>query len=164
MNKSTYNSSILGKKRSITLQKADKNKIDLAKQNAGIMPNITHTLDAANISLVIVDCLNIQKVLNNGLNVNLITIHDCFGCHANYTDLVKTQVKLAFIKLYADTDFVKDYHDFILEYLKKSGFYLINNNKAIQISNQIINIPEIPVFNYNFDLKDNLLSSRYFIN
>jgi DNA-directed RNA polymerase len=137
MIKSTYNSSILGKKRSITLQKADKNKIDLSKQNAGIMPNITHTLDAANISLVIVNCLNIQKVLN----INLITIHDCFGHHSNYTELVKTQVKLAFIKLYADTDFVKDYHDFILEYLKKSGFYLINNNKSIQISNQIIKYP-----------------------
>src|SRR5271154_4944150 len=115
MIKSTYNSSILGKKRGITLQKPDKNKIDLSKQNAGIMPNITHTLDAANISLVIVDCLNISKNLNNDFNIDLITIHDCFGCHSNNTKLIKTQVKLAFIKLYADTDFVKDYHDFILE-------------------------------------------------
>jgi DNA-directed RNA polymerase len=164
MIKSTYNSSILGQKRGITLQKPNKNKIDLAKQNAGIMPNITHTLDAANISLVIVDCLNIQKHLNNDLNIELITIHDCFGCQSNYTELVKTEVKLAFIKLYADTDFVKNYHDFILEYLKKSGFYLINNNKSIQISNRIINIPEMPVFNYSFDLKENLLSSIYFIN
>lgn len=41
MNKSTYNSAILGKKRGITHHKPDKNKIDLAKQNAGIMPNIT---------------------------------------------------------------------------------------------------------------------------
>lgn len=164
MIKSTYNSSILGKKRGITLQKPDKNKIDLSKQNAGIMPNITHTLDAANISLVIVDCLNISKNLNNDFNIDLITIHDCFGCHSNNTELIKTQVKLAFIKLYADTDFVKDYHGFILEYLKKSGFFLINDNKSIQISNRIINIPEMPIYNSKFDLKDNLLSSIYFIN
>ena len=126
------------------------------------MPNITHTLDAANISLVIVDSLNILKNLNNNLKIDIITIHDCFGSHSNYSELVKTQVKSAFIKLYADTDFIKNYHDFILEYLKKSGFYLINNNRSIQISNKIINIPEKPVFISNYDLKENVLGSIYF--
>lgn len=103
--------------------------------------------------------------MNNDFNIDLITIHDCFGCHSNNTELVKkTQVKLTFIKLYADTDFVKNYHDFILEYLQNSGFFITNDNKSILISNRIINIPEMPIYKSNFDLKNNLLSSIYFIN
>ena len=52
--------SILGKKKYITIRKPIKDKINLRKQNEGIVPNITHSFDASNIS----------NNLSNNLNRN----------------------------------------------------------------------------------------------
>lgn len=73
------------------------------------------------------------------------------------------QVKLAFIKLYADTDFVNNYHNFILNYIQNSGFIIDINTKTVLIHNNEIEIPNVPEFKSDFDLRSNLLGSQYFI-
>jgi len=182
MKKDPHYFSFLGKKRNITINTVIKDKINIKKQNAAIMPNITHTLDAANISLVVNDSLLVlSKLKENNIKVDLTTIHDCFASHANHSNLLIEQVKLAFIKLYTDKDFIESYHNFILDYIQKSGFTFIedkaeaegigtngkkNSNLFVVLNKNIINIPAKPDFKYNkdYDFKDNVLASKYFIN
>jgi hypothetical protein len=162
MDKFIFTSSVMGKRHSITYQKPNKDKININKQNAAIMPNITHTLDAANIALLV--DTNI-KYFGEGEKIDskldIITIHDCFASHANHSDILINNVKWAFIKLYANKDFVKDYHNFILNYILKSGF-IIYNNKVL-FNDDEIEIPNIPKFRIDFDIANNILGSKYFI-
>ena len=165
MDKTIKTFSFLGKRRSITIRKPNKNQINLMKQDAAIMPNLTHTLDAANIALVVVDSLILlDKVKSeSGTQLDLITIHDCFGCHANHSKILVNQVKSAFIKLYADEDFVDKYHSFILEYIQKAG-YVLDENKTNVLSSHVIPIPEKPLFKGGLNIPKNILGSKYFIN
>src|SRR5271154_953143 len=163
MNKIVMSTSVLGNRKSITFQRADPTTINIVKQNAGIVPNITHTLDAANIALVVTDSLTILDNIQAQSKLELITIHDCFGSHANHSDLLIKQVKLAFIKLYADIDFVSNYHDFILNYITNAGHIIDPDKKYILFKNKEIEIPQLPEFKSDFDLRSNLLGSKYFI-
>ena len=155
--------SVLGNRKSITFQKPNIQEINIIKQNAGIMPNITHTLDAANIALVVVDSLIILNNISSNYKLELISIHDCFSSHANHSEMLIQQVKLAFIKLYADINFVNNYHKFILNYIKNSGFNVDTHTNKVSIQNNEIEIPNIPEFKSDFDLRSNLLGSKYFI-
>jgi len=150
-------SSILGNRKSITISTPNKNKINLKKQNEGIIPNIVHSLDASNIALLI------KELIENQNNINILTIHDCFATNGNNVELMILQVKLAFLLLYSNNEFVKLYHNFIMEYLTKSG-YLIDDKNRIILNNQKIKIPETPDFKIKNDFKENILGSQYFIN
>jgi len=151
-------STFLGRKKSITIRKLIKGKINLKKQNEGIMPNLVHSFDASNIALLIKSLLNDQK------NINLLTIHDCFATSANDVDLMVFQVKLAFLQLYSNNNFVDSYHNFILEYIKRSGI-LINLEKNYVDIGKKIKIPIKPKFEYKEEaLKKNILGSQYFLN
>ena len=154
-------SSILGKKKSITIRKPIENKINLKKQNEGISPNITHSFDASNVSLLIKRLIDIDQY------INLLTIHDCFATSPNNVELMFLHVKLAFLMLYADKNFITNYHNFILEYVK-NNLEIIDNN-VILINNKnkkskSIPIPNIPKFEVNPEFKANLLGSQYFLN
>ena len=99
-------STVLGHRRSISIKKPNKDLLNISKQNLAIVPNIIHTLDAANVTLVIKDYKKLvesQYKMSKEVNLNfdLVTIHDCFGSHANNINVIKEQVKLAFIKLYS---------------------------------------------------------------
>ena len=72
-------------------------------------------------------------------------------------------VKLAFLLLYLNNNFVGSYHNFILNYIEKSGF-IINSDNSICIDNKKINIPQIPKFETKKEFKENILGSQYFIN
>src|SRR5258705_13294199 len=83
--------SMLSKRNSISIKTPIQNKINLRKQNAGIVSNIVHSLDATNIALLV------NNLINNYLELEVITIHDCFATHANNVEILKYQVKLAFL-------------------------------------------------------------------
>lgn len=51
--KKVINTAILGRNSSITLKKPRKKDVDLKRQNHGIIPNLIHSLDASNISLLV---------------------------------------------------------------------------------------------------------------
>jgi DNA-directed RNA polymerase len=114
-------SSILGKRKTITRRVPIKDKISLRKQNEGIVPNVVHSFDASNISLLI------KELLKNKHNINILTIHDCFACSGNDVELMVFNVKLAFSILYSNKCFVNDYHNFIVDYIIKSGYTVVNN-------------------------------------
>jgi DNA-directed RNA polymerase len=148
--------SVLGKRKSITLN-TQNNKVDLRKQNLGVIPNIVHSMDAANISLLI------QSILDINSNMPIITIHDCFGSTANNVQLLSHHVKYAFLSIYSDKNFVEKYHSFIINYLKNLGVDFNEDSTAVYLDNLTLNIPQHPIFDKNVDLKSNILLSKYFL-
>nr|QWO71405.1 RNA polymerase [Termitomyces sp. K1Ag] len=158
--------SILGKRRSITLREFDYTGIDLRRQNNAIVPNVVHSFDASNIALL-VENISSSFSVNQ---INLLTIHDCFATNANDVDDMILKVKLAFISLYSDKLFIDGYHNFILDFICKSGFHLIEKEykgekiKQVQTDTANFPIPKKPLFTSNKDLRFNLLGAQYFIN
>lgn len=159
--------SILGKRRGITLREMDRNVTDIRKQNNSIVPNVVHSFDASNIALLVE---NISS--NFSVNkMNLLTIHDCFATNANDVDEMVLKVKLAFIALYSEKSFIDSYHNFILEFINKTGFIIKEKSTSkgenisyVYTENANIQIPKVPSFTINKNLKFDILGSQYFIN
>lgn len=153
---------ILGKKKSITLHRYKKDgSVILSKQNKGIIPNIIHSLDAANISILVND------ILDEGIKVNILTIHDAFATHANYIDELTYRIKLAFLVVYADKDFILKFHDYIINNLINQGFIINKKGTHFEQPDEKgdkvnIKIPK-PFEAGDFNLKDELLLSKYFM-
>lgn len=153
---------MLGKRKSITIHKYKKDgSVVLSKQNKGIIPNIIHSLDAANISILV------NKLLDDGIKINILTIHDAFATNANNIDELTFRIKLAFLVLYADKDFIIKFHDDIIKNLISKGFlinekgthFIISDNKGDIVK---IKIPK-PFEGGAFNLKDELPLSKYFM-
>lgn len=142
-------------------------RINFLKQDLGIVPNFVHSLDAANVRYLIKQLGTYDK------QINIFTIHDCFASHANKIGIIKLEVKLAFLNIYSNKEFLnKNYHNFMIEYIKKSGFILSDDNKKIlsfskkKKTNTDLILPEVPNFDSEnlFNLKELLLKSQYFTN
>lgn len=78
---------------------------------------------------------------------------------------MKFQVRFAFMLLYSKKQFIYSYHDFILEYIKNSGYNINCNKTEVVLSRRkTLKIPIKPAFEQNKDFFDNILGSEYFIN
>jgi DNA-directed RNA polymerase len=167
LKKRNLETSILGKRKSISITEMNRNLIDLRKQNNSIVPNVVHSFDASNIALLV------ENISSNFTikKMNLITIHDCFATNANDVDEMILKVKLSFIALYSDRSFIEAYHNFILDFIKKTGFVIeeIYTPKS-EINSYVISdnishlIPKVPAFSINKNLRFDILASQYFIN
>jgi DNA-directed RNA polymerase len=149
-----------GKRRKITLSKSKINEttkipyINKTKQVNSLIPNFIHSMDASHIVMLI-------EKLNNKYNLDIITVHDCFGVHANYTELLSFLVKESFISIYGDKNCIDKFHTHALENIK--AVYIVKDNIVIDKNDNMLEIPEKPVLG-DLDLKAQLLESNYFIN
>ena len=105
-------SSMSGKRKKITLSKYkldndNKEIINEIKQVNSFIPNFIHSMDASNIVILV------KKVTELNLNLNIITIHDCFGIHANQAELLSYLVKESFISIYGKKDCINKFHSII---------------------------------------------------
>ena len=106
--------------------------LDIKKNKQAFMPNFIHSMDAANIQLLINNL--IEKYPNNDIipNINLYTIHDCFATTPNFMDIINYEVKLAFIKIYFYSDYFDYLHNNFINQIKSyTDIYsevIINNN------------------------------------
>jgi DNA-dependent RNA polymerase len=160
--------SILGKRRNIRIMEMNKEEIDIRKQNNAIVPNIVHSFDASNISLLI-------KIVSSNFDtrkINLLTIHDCFATNANDVEKMRSGVKLGFLAIYSDKSFIDSYYDFIIDFIKKSGYNIIEKTSAKGITKKWvvtpveeikIKIPEKPSFTNDNNLNYKILNAQYFI-
>jgi DNA-directed RNA polymerase len=82
----------------ITLQ-IPTNKLDTEQIRRGFMPNMVHSMDAANIHILI------QRLIANGVNIPLYTIHDCFATTPNNMGILDRHTKGAFIEMYLNTNY-----------------------------------------------------------
>jgi DNA-directed RNA polymerase len=104
----------------------NKEEIDIRKQNNAIVPNIVHSFDAANISLLV-------KIVSSNFDtrkMNLLTIHDCFATNANDVEKMRSGVKLGFLAIYSEKSFIDSYYDFIIDFIKKTGYNIIEKTSA----------------------------------
>jgi DNA-directed RNA polymerase len=136
------------------------------------MPNFIHSMDAANIHLLI---KNLQEK-----NINLYTIHDCFATTPNYMELINKEIKLAFINLYFDSQYIKlMYENFFAQISSKIDILEEDENGITKKfflkykdggENEKIYIPNFPdIINKNWDENKDIFiegirKSLYFIN
>ena len=152
----TIKTNILKRTKSINISKPS-SVVNLRKQNLGIVPNLVHSMDASNISLFI------NNLLEKNKKLDISTVHDCFASQANNIELISYEVKYAFWQIYKDQDYINEFHNFTLKHLSELGIEVDKSKTFIEIGNKRIAIPTKPVFKCDFDLKSNILNSKYFI-
>jgi DNA-directed RNA polymerase len=111
-------------------------KIDTIANKTAFMPNFIHSLDSANIYLLIND------LIDNKININLFTIHDCFASTPESMELVNIQVRLAFSKMYFDQDYLKVLHkSFLSQIQNKTQIFKYSNNilTKYEFKNEVCN-------------------------
>ena len=110
------------KKRGVTIQ-LPTTQLDFRANTRSFIPNLIHSLDAANIHLLVNDLTEIKEIKN----LNLYTIHDCFATTPNNMKIINDKLKSAFIKMYFDLNFINLMHD--------SFIYQINSITNIYTEN-----------------------------
>ena len=97
------------------------------------MPNFIHSMDSANIQLLV---LNLIKSKNY---INLFTIHDCFATTPDTMKLLNAEVRKAFAMMYFDQDYIEKLHkDFLNQINQRNLLWVVDrevfeknkNNKA----------------------------------
>ena len=132
-------------------------EIDFRKQKDGIIPNVIHSLDSSHI-------INLINEGNINFEAPIITIHDCFGTHPNYIDILQLRLKEVFINLYIDNQFLNLFHKRIIQYIKDNNFEVVKEKKNhyVLLNNEKLIIPIPPIKN-SLDLK-NIIYSKYMFN
>lgn len=122
------------------------NEMDKNKQKNAIIPNVIHTLDASHLYEIILE--GIKK------NINVISIHDCFGTHPNNMGNIHHIVRKTFILQYSDHDFLNNFRNKIVDMIKLYDYEVIEENNSTKLiyQNKEYIIPETPKLG-EFDLK-----------
>lgn len=132
-------------------------EIDSSKQKASLLPNLVHSLDSANI------CLMVDRLIKeNKTHINLSTTHDCFASTADHIPSINIFVRLAFLELYSNRDYLTKLHYFYCDFITENGF-ILENNIVITPSDEKFVLP-VPPTQGDLDLNSNLNKSLYFIN
>lgn len=122
------------------------------------MPNVIHSLDAANI----VGFINNPKIQE----LDVFTIHDCFGSVAADSSLVQTAVKYEFVAIYSDKSFISKFHSGCIDAIKTydtTRYEISSDDSSVMDKqlNKVYKIPQIPQLG-NLDLTG-VLSSMYMV-
>ena len=160
------------KKRGVTIQ-LPTSQLDVNANTRSFIPNLIHSLDAANIHLLINDLDDTDK------EINLYTIHDCFATTPNNMKIINDKLKSAFIKMYFDLNFINLMHDSFIyqinsitniytENIKENGILLEKNFIFSEDKNEKIYLPMKPKFINTDEVNEifikGLTKSLYFIN
>lgn len=116
-------------------------KMDKRAQVNAIIPNIIHSLDASHLMEAVVQC-DLNKI-------QVLPIHDCFGCHPNKIKKLYQILMLEFINIYSKEEFLTQFHENIITNIKNCGFSIIEKDGnqyvvATQGGGKIRNIPKKP--------------------
>lgn len=84
---------VLGKRYQLTLNRTG-TKLNVRKQALGISPNFVHSLDAAHLMRTVLLCVQ------DGME-DFAMIHDSYGCHAGHADLLRDNLRQAFVDQYS---------------------------------------------------------------
>lgn len=106
-------------KTKFTFQKYVKDSIDIRKQWRATMPNLIHSLDASTIAMLY-DNLHNKKCI--------YTVHDCFATTANNVPHLIDMLKLTYLDLYSNNDYLKQFDMFV-----KTTINSIFGNKVYEL-------------------------------
>lgn len=143
-------------KKLVIREKTD--ELSKARQIQGIIPNVIHSLDASHLI----------KVISSSKKEDyypIIAIHDCFGTHPNKMQKLETNVKLEFISLYSQQNYLKSFHKNVINNFRTNNFKVKYANKHYYVfsefKNEWIQLPNIPKLG-NLDLNQ-IKESKYMI-
>lgn len=123
------------------------------------MPNIVHSLDAANV----IKALEIFKPDS----LDLFTIHDCFASHAANIEQLLLSVKRGFVSLYVHEEFIQRFHTNCISTLGERDPARITvdrcSGKVYDMSTgKTHSIPNLPPMG-DLDIEQ-IINSRYMVN
>jgi DNA-directed RNA polymerase len=118
-------------------------KFDTKAIQKGFIANFIHSMDAANIHILI----NMLKELNLG-DIPLYTIHDCFATTPNNMEKLNKVILSAFIQLYFENNYLVKLWDNIEAQICSYGYKIIerDGNKYVvgPETDKIIPFPSPP--------------------
>jgi DNA-directed RNA polymerase len=132
-------------------------KLDKLHMKSSIIPNIIHSLDAAHLFKTVNTCKD--------LNIDIMTIHDCFGVHPNNIELLRSNIKSAFVEMYFNSDWLEQFHERNLITLANYGTIIIDSDQTQVIKTEIgtFVIPNIPSKSDINLLANDIINSEYII-
>lgn len=102
------------KKTTFNLNIPNRSKTNKMKQIRALMPNLVHSLDAASLALLTsIFFKNSDAEVNN-----IFTVHDCFAISMNNVDKVMSWLKIVYITLYSNDQYLLDFDNGIRETIK----------------------------------------------
>jgi len=135
--------------------KVPTDKTQLSKQKAGFMPNLVHSMDAANIFLMI------DFLIKQNKYINIFTVHDCFATSPYFIENINSIVRYAFLLIYSDNKYIDNLHKHCIENI--SSTYTINEDNTVTNSlDQRFRIPTPPKCE-DLNLREILEKAIYFI-
>ena len=114
------------------------NKINKQKQIRALMPNLVHSLDAASLALMVDMYFSENK--NHSKGFNFFAIHDCFAVTANNISHLIKIIKLVYIKIYSEDNYLKSFDKGIINSIK-SHF----GNDSFNHDSYIITVGELKI-------------------
>jgi DNA-directed RNA polymerase len=100
-------------KTSFLLKIPDKNKYNVHRQIRAFMPNLVHSLDATSLAMLV------DQYFNSITEVkNLYAVHDCFAVTANNVENLMLYLKLVYINIYSENNYLRQLNKQIIEHIK----------------------------------------------
>jgi DNA-directed RNA polymerase len=88
----------------LTVQEANKNKLDRRRQGAGVSPNHTHSNDSCHLRMTV------NLAADNGVT-HFSMIHDSFGCHASDIEMLSACTRETFLWMYHENNPLQSFKD-----------------------------------------------------
>ena len=88
----------------LTVQEANKNKLDRRRQGAGVSPNHTHSNDSCHLRMTV------NLAADNGVT-HFAMIHDSFGCHASDIEMLSACTRETFLWMYHENNPLQSFKD-----------------------------------------------------
>lgn len=153
----TLSAKILGKTRKVNVNVPNEDSLNSLKQINSFVPNLVHSMDAGHLALLV------NSIILQNNNMNILSVHDCFGTNANDIKILKYLVINTFIKIYGDNDFIDKLHNLSIETVTNIFSITSDNKFVIASNNRLLKIPDKPKLG-SFQLTTDLMKSSYFIN
>jgi hypothetical protein len=104
------------------------------------MPNLVHSLD--DTSLALLTDLYFKGNLSD--NKNLYAVHDCFAVTANHLEFIIDHLKLVYLTIYTNDNYIISFDKGIKDYIKMQlGNHFDVKSRVISINNLEIKFPDI---------------------
>lgn len=139
-------------------------KLNKSKINRSFMPNLIHSLDAANIHLLIKRIIKYEDIKS------IYTIHDCFATTPNNMTRLDRLIKICFIHIYfTQENYLVVMHRNIVEQIESFApeFSWVGETLHIRDEKGSFRVPNIPpqfISNkFRKQFIDGILNSIYFI-